>query len=327
MRADNTYGLLLPHFGDEASPSTIIDAAQKAESYGIDAVWARDHLFWHPHDFEGDDPTFVEPFTALSSVAAATEEIKVGTAVAIPLRHPLHLAQLFASLDYMSDGRAICGLGGGSGEHEFEAVDLPYDKRPEIIEDNINIMRGVWNESDFTYDGNIFSVEGVNIDPKPEDAVPIWYGGTSPASVRRSVEMDCEGWFPGRLNDHSMRIRMKQARELAEEHGRDPPLNGYIPITSIDEDPDRAVEKANVDEMLDLANRRPWFKKRDGTEFSTVEDTEGVLVIGTPDDVADKIREYHSWGVDHFVFDLRFTFDELDYCLDLIGEEVLPQLR
>ena len=102
-----TYGVLVPHFGEAATPKRIIEGAVLAEDIGLDAVWVRDHLLWTPHGMEGTDPTFVEPLTALAAIASRTSKVYLGTAVLIPLRWPLKLAQDLASLSYLAGGRVI----------------------------------------------------------------------------------------------------------------------------------------------------------------------------------------------------------------------------
>ena len=151
-----SYGLLLPHFGEHASASSLIEGAKRAEELEFDSVWVRDHfLRFHGHGFEGSSATMVEPFVVLAGLAAATKKLKLGTAVAVPWRHPLYMAHLFASLDWLSEGRVIAGMGAGATlfKDEFELVGLGLDDRVDAVREAVEIMRLAWENDERTYDG------------------------------------------------------------------------------------------------------------------------------------------------------------------------------
>ncbi len=107
------FGLLLPHFCEHASVKNCVEGAKRAEAYGFDSVWVRDHLIFEPHGIEGSDNTHIEGLLVLSAIAAVTKNISLGTSMAICHRHPIHLAQLFAGLSVISQGRVIMGMGFG----------------------------------------------------------------------------------------------------------------------------------------------------------------------------------------------------------------------
>lgn len=324
--AETEYGLLLPTFGPHASVSKIVDGTQRAEEYGFDSVAVRDHLVWHPHGMEeGSDRTHVDTFTALSALSSVTDEMTLCSAVAIPLRHPLHLAHQFASLNWMNGGNTICGLGAGNFKHEFEVVDMPYDKRPQLVRENVDILKKVWNNPEPDYDGEIFSFENAGVFPKPKDDIPIWYGGSSPASVRRAIEF-CDGWWPGRINMKTFKAAVDRLESESEKQGRERPSVGAIPITSVDEERETAIEKSNYEGLLESANNREYWLRPDSGEFETVDDLSGVLMAGTPEDVVNEVETFVDNGIDHLFFDLRMRLDEWEYCLDLLGEKVLPEV-
>ncbi|MBI3063555.1 MAG: LLM class flavin-dependent oxidoreductase, partial [Deltaproteobacteria bacterium] len=116
------FGVLLPHFGKEASPSRLIDGSRMCEELGFESVWVRDHLLWHPHGMEKAGLKFVEPLITLAAIAAVTKKMILGTAVLIPVRWPLKLSQDLASLSYMAGGRVIAGIGLGSTPAELTAA-------------------------------------------------------------------------------------------------------------------------------------------------------------------------------------------------------------
>ena len=99
------FGLVLPHFGQHASVEKCLEGAIKAEAYGFDSVWVRDHLVFKPYDMEGADNTHIEGLLVLSAVAAVTKKLTVGTAMTICHRNPIHLAQCFAALSRIANGR------------------------------------------------------------------------------------------------------------------------------------------------------------------------------------------------------------------------------
>src|SRR5829696_7529370 len=104
------YGVLLPHFGTNASRQRLLDAAPIIERYGFDSVWVRDHIVYHPHEHEDQDRTHVDPFVILSAIAAVTERITLATGTLIPHRHPIHAALMLGSLDWIAGpDRIIAG--------------------------------------------------------------------------------------------------------------------------------------------------------------------------------------------------------------------------
>ncbi|MBI3065773.1 MAG: LLM class flavin-dependent oxidoreductase [Deltaproteobacteria bacterium] len=122
MAISMKFGVLLPHFGKEASPSRLIDGSRMCEELGFESVWVRDHLLWHPHGMEKAGLKFVEPLITLAAIAAVTKKTILGTAVLIPVRWPLKLSQDLASLSYMAGGRVIAGIGLGSTPAELTAA-------------------------------------------------------------------------------------------------------------------------------------------------------------------------------------------------------------
>src|SRR3990172_5263182 len=105
------FGLLLPHFCEHASTQSCIEGARKAEAYGFDSVWVRDHLVFEPHGMEGEDNTHIEGPLVLSALSSVEKKLTLGTATVIPHRHPIHLAQCMAGLSAISGGRVIMGIG------------------------------------------------------------------------------------------------------------------------------------------------------------------------------------------------------------------------
>lgn len=322
------FGLLLPHFGAHADRDMILDGAKKAEDLGFDSVWVRDHLLFEPHgEFESANREFYDPLTVLTAVGAVTSRITLGTATLIPYRHPLVTAFMLASMTHMVGSRLIAGWGAGTFDHEFEAVGLGGIFRPELVESNARISELVFNGDDVDYSDDHYSFEGVTLYPKPKGKIPFWYGGATPASARRAAQY-CDGWIPGRITLKTIEKRVQKMSEIVGENGRPMPTVGVVPPTTIAETEKEAWAGTSVEGLLKWANERgKWWVKPESGRFETVEDIEGSLIAGTPDQVVDQTRRFERVGVDHLVFDTRLSFDRWFDSIELLGREVLPQLR
>ena len=315
------FGLTLPHFGKLTSRDTILDIAKKAEELNFSSVWARDHLVFSPHVLEGPTSNFIETFITLAVVGTVTS-LTLGTSVTFPHRHPLHLAQLYSNLDFMAKGNVIAGVGMGSRKREYEIAEIPFESRRELFIETVEIMKSTW-KGEGTYQGEFYSFDDAFQYPLPNE-IPIWGGGSSPASVARACEL-CDGWLPGRINMPSFRAGVKMLRKWAKEEQKPIPTIGAIPITSIDHDRDRAREKINLEGLLN-STKDFWIKPKSGV-FKTVEDLEGVLMVGNPDDIVQEVVKFEEAGVNHLVFDLRQRFEEMESCMELIADEVLTEFQ
>ena len=316
------FGVLLPHFGKEASPSRIIDGSRMCEELGFHSVWVRDHLIWHPHGMEKSGLKFVEPIVTLSAVAAVTKKIILGIAVLVPVRWPLKVSQDLASLSYIAGGRVIAGMGLGFNPAELATVGLRIEDRVEILRETVEIARLIWKENNASYKGKIFSFENVTIEPKPAEPIPIFCGGSTRAAIRRAAEY-CDGWIPGRVPMATFDDRVKYLRQLTDRKI----TLGNIPITRIDKDRKKARASINVEALAESSEGSSHWIKPPSGKFQTIEDLEGLLIVGNPDDCAAEIEKFRARGVEHLVFDLRLQYDRFEESLDLIGKELLPRFQ
>ena len=321
------YGLLLPHFGEEADRDRLVLGAQRAEALGFDSLWVRDHLVYEPHgEMERPDRTFYEALTTLTAVGAVTRRIGLGTAALIPFRHPLVLAQTVTSMTHLLGPRLILGLGVGAFEHEFAAVGLGGVDRHDLLRANVESLRRVMVENDVTYEGEHVRFERVTIEPKPLGGpVPLWHCGTSPRSARLAVEL-FDGWMPGRIAMRTLERRIQTIAELSAAAGRARPAIGVIPPTSIEGTRAEAMARVNVPGLLAWANKSRFAVRPPSGRFETVADLEGQLVAGTADDVVGECRKFEALGLDQLVFDLRFRFDRWVEQVERLGADVLPRL-
>ena len=316
------FGVLLPHFGKEASPSRLIDGSRMCEELGFESVWVRDHLLWHPHGMEKAGLKFVEPFVTLAAIAAVTKKVLLGTAVLIPVRWPLKLSQNLARLSYLAGGRVIAGIGLGSTPAELSAAGLNGEQRVDIVRETVEICRQIWKENNASYKGKVFSFEDATIEPKPAAPIPFFYGGSTRASIRRVAEY-CDGWIAGRVPMATFDDRLTYLRTLTD---REISL-ANIPIVCIEKDRAKALAKVNVEELAGSSEgSKHWVKPPSG-RFATIEDLEGLLIAGNPDDCAREIEKFRQRGIEHLVLDLRLQYDRYEEILQLISAELLPRYR
>lgn len=316
------FGVLLPHFGKEASPSRIVDGSRMCEELGFDSLWVRDHLLWQPHGMERAGLRFVEPFVTLSAAAAVTKKIILGIAVLVPVRWPLKVCQDLASLSYLAGGRVIAGMGLGFNPAELATVGMRIEDRIDILRETVEIARRIWTEDSVTYKGKVFSFEDVTLEPKPTVPIPIFCGGSTRAAIRRAAEF-CDGWIPGRVPLATFDDRVKYMRQLSDRKI----TLGNIPITRIDMDRNKARASINVAALAESSEGASHWIKPPSGKFQTIEDLEGLLIVGNPDDCAAEIEKFRAREVEHLVFDLRLQYDGFEESLELIARELLPRFR
>ncbi|MBI2360822.1 MAG: LLM class flavin-dependent oxidoreductase [Deltaproteobacteria bacterium] len=328
MGTELKFGLLLPHFCEHASVEKCLEGSKKAEAYGFDSVWVRDHLVFVPHGIEGTDNSHIDGFLILSAIASVTEKLTLGTAMAICHRNPIHLGQLFAGLSMISNGRVIMGMGLGGFPHEFAAAGRPSTlaDRANLARINADICRRLWAGERVSHKDRYFDFDDVEIKPLPVHTIPIWCGGGTPASCRRAVEYG-DGWMPARITLATFRKCIEYLRALSENAGRQMVTAGVMPLTSAAKDKQAALSKVNVQALINEANKYPtWVRPASGT-FSTLENIEGLILAGTPQDIVRGTRAYEEAGAEHIVYDLRFRYADWYEQIDFLGQEVLPALR
>jgi alkanesulfonate monooxygenase SsuD/methylene tetrahydromethanopterin reductase-like flavin-dependent oxidoreductase (luciferase family) len=267
-----------------------VSYARRAEGLGFDFVSASDHPC-------GTNPTH-ETWTMLTWIAAGTSRIKVATRVlGVPYRSPAMVAKMAETLDRLSQGRLILGLGGGYSDDEFHAFGLKVPSPKEKIEgleEAVRIVRGLWSGSTFTYDGQHYRTIAADLEPKPEHDIPIWLGTFGKRSLAVTGRV-ANGWIPSLAfappnKFPEMRDRVRIA---AEEAGRDPKEITFV---------------YNIEVRIDsTANAEPY------------------VVSGSPEAVADQLRRLVELGLGGM--NLMPVGQNLDEQVERLGGEVLPVLR
>jgi probable F420-dependent oxidoreductase len=195
------FGLFNINMGIGADPDNMLRLAQTAEAAGFDSVWTGEHVVL-PDPQVAPSPLppeglMLDPAVALAHIAAVTDEIRLGTGIIIlPQRNPLVLAKELASVDVVSKGRLMFGVGVGYLEPEFAALGIPFDDRAPRTVEYIEAMRAVWEMDKPEYHGEFVDFAGIQANPRPvqNPSPPVVMGGHSAPAYRRAVTM-CEGWY------------------------------------------------------------------------------------------------------------------------------------
>ena len=229
-------GIIPVNIGVE-SVEQIVDLAKLAESLNYESVWTFEHVIV-PIDYESKYPynssgkmgmppetNFVDPLIALTAVAAVTEEIRLGTGVNILSQvNPLYMAKQAASLDFVSNGRFMLGVGIGWLKEEFEALGVPYEKRGARFDDYVAGMRKIWSEEVVEHESEFISWHGFKSYPLPiQNPFPVVMGGVKGKIFERTAQLG-NGWFaptgdPSELKEHleSLKIECdKVGRDVGE---------------------------------------------------------------------------------------------------------------
>lgn len=199
-------GVHLPQLGRGATRSALKEFCAEAERLGVHSGWVSDHIAWptdisskYPYTDDGSFPApnsmaWLDPIGTLLFVAAITEKMKLGQTVLIMgYRPPVQTAKLIATLDVLSEGRAILGAGVGWMREEFEVLGMPFDKRGKRADEQLEIFDALFTHDTPSYDGEFYSFPEIKFEPKPVQAhVPVWIGGASEPAFRRTARFgDC----------------------------------------------------------------------------------------------------------------------------------------
>ena len=319
------FGLLIPHFGVEADQDLLVTGAQLADRLGFDSLWVRDHLVFHPHGMEGIDRTFIEPFVALTYLAAVTERIGLGAATIIPFRHPLHMAYSVASMSWLTRRTFDLGIGSGNFQHEFDVIGQGSVDRPAMMKEHVLIARKLWAGETLEWHSELYNFADVDLKPQPVHPVPVWWGGATPASARLAVDF-CQGWLPGRITFPTYEERVTKIRQLTTKQEKPMIMTGAVPVTSIDATTKAAIDRMNVPGLIKNANAQKWWLKPESGEFTKIEELDGSILAGTPDDIVRGIQRYQEIGCDLLVFDFRMRFPDWLEQIETLAREVLPRV-
>lgn len=218
------FGFVLPIWRlsvEEAESLTL-----RAEELGLDGIFTPDHILAPPATTQHYGPNWPDPFALLAYLAGRTSRIQLGaSAIVLPYRNPLVTAKAAATVDQVSRGRFIFGIGVGWDEEEFRDLGLPFERRGRLSDEYLRIIKAAWAADVPSFAGEYLTFSGATFSPRPAQrpGPPIWAGGSpggvSKASVRRVAAL-CDGWHPLAVNLDDLERGIEQIRALAGQHGR-----------------------------------------------------------------------------------------------------------
>ena len=306
------YGFTLPGRGHLATPERLGIIARKGEEFGFDTLLTGDHILVpknissvYPYTEGGEFPgsgsgESMEQITLLSYIAGQTSKIRLVTSVLIvPHRNPLIAAKSLATLDLLSEGRLVVGVGVGWMREEFQALGLPpFEERGAVTDEYIRAFKVLWTEDDPHFQGKYISFDDISYLPKPvqKPHPPIWVGGESRPAMRRTAEL-ADGWYPLGSNPtfpmgtpEQLKAGLERLAGYAERFGRDP--------STIE-----TIYRTHQFELLKQAagpDRLPF--------------------VGDADQIAGDIRQYQDMGVTSMIWDFLRQTDDLDSMLGLMED-------
>ena len=229
-------GFFAVGIGPGANPETIVQAATSAEQAGFFSLWAPEHVVLldqyasrYPYSGDGRLPMpaqveILDPFVTLTFAAAHTKKIRLGTGICLlPERNPVVTAKEIASLDKLSGGRFVFGVGIGWLAEEFTAVGVPWERRAARTREYLKAMKLLWTEEEPEFKGEFVSFPKVRMYPKPTQKPhpPIIFGGESAPALKRAAEVG-DGWFGVNVSVEDAAKKVAQIRQMAKAVGRDP---------------------------------------------------------------------------------------------------------
>jgi probable F420-dependent oxidoreductase len=213
-------GIHLPQYGRVAGPDAMTRAATHAEQLGFAGLWVSDHIV-QPAAQDYPSPYLYDPLVTLTWAAAVTERIGLGTSVlVVPQHNPLELANMLASLDSLSGGRLIAGVGVGWSQGEYEALGYDFHDRGARLDEILRLWRAAWDDDPVTFHGDHYSFDDIRVLPKPAHRIPIWVGGSGERAHRRAVEHG-DGF-------HLIGVTPEEAAAPIERLRRDRPEDAFV---------------------------------------------------------------------------------------------------
>jgi len=289
-------GMLLPQLGDTVTRDNVIYIAKEAEKEGLDSVWVLERLLWplKPQTPYGATPdgtlpveyqNVLDPLETLTYLAGITDKISLGTCIIDMLFHnPVVLARRFATLDILSRGRAIAGLGIGWSKDEYEVSGVPYKHRGERANEFLQVLKRIWTDEVVEFKGQFYSIPASKIGPKPvqKPHPPILLGGFSPNTLLRIVNY-ADGWLP---------------------------VAGFGPLEQLEQSINglrEGARKANKDPSKIRIFVLTYPNVLDSSSPASSSEQQRSPMTGTTDQIGTDIDKIKSMGVEHIIFGYVFS--------------------
>ena len=306
------FGVAIPQvFPDGLMDMALVrEGVQKAEALGYHSIWVQDGTV--------DDVPILDAVGLLCYVAALTTNVKLGTSVLVaPIRNPVQLAKILSSLDQMSNGRLIIGIGVGPRTGYYPAFGLePKDRVPRFVE-GLQVMKALWTDHSAHLEGQFWQLEGTAMEPKPlqRPHPPIWFGAENPAALKRAVQQG-DGWMGAGISSPAQfEEQVAYLRRFLEEDGRDPStfVISKRVYLAVDDDVRRAERRLTE-----------WFARRykDAKAYTSKLASE-VCVWGSAAMCTEQLAEITKAGAQLLL--LNPVFDLMEQ-MDRLGQDVMPHL-
>jgi probable F420-dependent oxidoreductase len=303
-RTEPATGPWLPRIDELVALVELVDRC------GYDSLWAGDHIaFAVP---------ILDPLQQLAQAAVVSRRLTLGTGVyLLPLRHPTLVAKQVATLDHLTEGRLIFGIGvGGEFPKEYEACGVPIGERGARLSEGIAVLRKLWAGDAVSHRGRFFSFEDVRMLPAPRQVggPPIWCGGSSEAALRRTGRL-ADGWLSYVVTPESYASSLTKIALAASAAGRNPTRFGtaHLLFARLDD---------TYEEALDAATET--LSVRYAMDFRQA--ARRYAALGTAQQVAERIRAFHTAGARHISIDLLGPYEERPAQIERFAGEVLPLL-
>lgn len=302
LKDSGSFGFALPHRSpDPIDVASVRAVAQRAEACGFQDLWVTENTLDHVY--------CLDSVAALTYAAAVTTRIRLGVSVMVlPLHHPIHVAHQMATLDYLSNGRAILGAGLGRESHCAE-FQIPRERRVLRFRECLDVIKALWTEPKVDFNGSIFQLHGATMALKPvqQSRPPIWLGGNHPNAIRRAATI-ADGWMgsgASTVADFARSVAILKTQ--LERAGRDPatfPISKRV-FLSVHERPEVA-----------RAELRRWFT----TVYRRTERAEPLGLYGTPEQLRAGIEELMAMGANHLLLNpVCRHADQLEVLAAVIG--------
>jgi len=305
----------------------------KAEKFGYDSVWGNDHIITQSYvrDEFSQPPNYYSPLITLASIAENTNKIKIATALLVlPFRNPLVLAKEIATLDNLSNGRLIIGVGLGAYREEFESLygeKAMRIKRGHMLDESLKIIRELFNKDLVTYKGEYFDIFRAQSYPKPiQNPFPLYIGGNSPKSRNRVAKFG-SGWLPSSLTPEEIKMAIEEIEMYCEKIGR---KNRNIDIApqmtcSIAKTHEEAVNIYEKSQLYihKMSLKKTTFKDQDICSY------ENRILFGKPNEICEQVQKYTDAGVTTFSAMLFANngFEEVLESMQFFAEEVITKFN
>jgi probable F420-dependent oxidoreductase len=289
----------------------LVSTVEQVDRLGFDSFWCGDHIAMAI--------PFLDPFAQIAQAAVVSRRLIFGTAVfLLPLRHPTPVAKQVATLDHLTGGRFVFGVGiGGEFPKEYEACNVPIGERGARLGESIEVIRKLWRGERVSHAGRFFRFADVLMEPAPRTpgGPPIWCGGRQEPALRRAARQ-ADGWFSYAVSPEMFARGLETIDAAAQEAERKIERFGtaHLMFTRIDDSYERALDAAAESLSVRYAmNMRPA--------------TERYGAIGTPQDVAEKVRAFFDAGVRHLSLDLVGPYERRGEQFERFAAEVRPLLK